>query len=61
MTNSPDSNRTACPVCKQPVEATDLTQDKNFPFCSHRCKMVDLGKWFDGQYRFTNDLNEENE
>ncbi len=61
MTNSPESKRAVCPACKQPVETTDLARDKNFPFCSHRCKMVDLGKWFDGQYRFTTDLNQEDE
>jgi uncharacterized protein len=22
-----------------------------FPFCSERCKLVDLGAWLDGDYR----------
>jgi endogenous inhibitor of DNA gyrase (YacG/DUF329 family) len=22
-----------------------------FPFCSGRCRLLDLGSWFDGQYR----------
>ena len=22
-----------------------------FPFCSDRCRLLDLGKWFDGRYR----------
>jgi endogenous inhibitor of DNA gyrase (YacG/DUF329 family) len=22
-----------------------------FPFCSERCKLIDLGAWFDGDYR----------
>ena len=24
-----------------------------FPFCSKRCKTVDLGKWLDGEYRIS--------
>jgi len=23
---------------------------KHFPFCSNRCKLLDLGAWSDGQY-----------
>jgi endogenous inhibitor of DNA gyrase (YacG/DUF329 family) len=26
-----------------------------FPFCSERCRLLDLGKWFDGQYRIPGD------
>jgi len=22
-----------------------------FPFCSRRCKLIDLGRWFDERYR----------
>lgn len=31
-----------CPVCKK---SGDWFLDKYGPFCSERCKMVDLGKW----------------
>ena len=42
-----------CPTCKKPV-APDA---KSFPFCSERCRLVDLGNWLDGKYRIasTND------
>jgi len=23
---------------------------KNLPFCSTRCQMIDLGRWFNGEY-----------
>ena len=26
---------------------------RHFPFCSQRCKAVDLGKWLDGEYRIS--------
>ena len=35
----------ACPVCGRPVEAASQ------PFCSERCKMVDLNRWLSGVYR----------
>jgi len=38
-----------CPICRRP--AAPRTENKAFPFCSARCKLVDLGKWLDEQYR----------
>lgn len=32
-----------CPICKRPVA---WTAEQTFkPFCSERCKMIDLGEW----------------
>jgi endogenous inhibitor of DNA gyrase (YacG/DUF329 family) len=37
-----------CPQCKKPV----LWQDNpDRPFCSERCRLVDLGRWADESYR----------
>jgi len=36
-----------CPTCKQPIVAD---QQEFRPFCSKRCKLIDLGKWLDGSY-----------
>jgi endogenous inhibitor of DNA gyrase (YacG/DUF329 family) len=35
-----------CPICKKPVAKTDA----DFPFCSERCRTIDLGKWASGGY-----------
>lgn len=35
-----------CPTCKQAVTTTSA----DFPFCSERCRLIDLGKWASGQY-----------
>jgi endogenous inhibitor of DNA gyrase (YacG/DUF329 family) len=36
-----------CPICGKPVE----WQDNPFrPFCSERCKLVDLGRWVTEEY-----------
>ena len=37
-----------CPTCSKQVE----WQDNPFrPFCSERCKLLDLGKWVSEEYR----------
>jgi uncharacterized protein len=38
--------RLQCPTCKKPVKSTD----PEFPFCSPRCRLVDLGRWASGHY-----------
>jgi len=35
-----------CPTCKKPVEK-DAPQT---PFCSERCRLIDLGNWLGGKY-----------
>ncbi len=38
-----------CPICK----ASTAVTGEFFPFCSKRCRMVDLGKWLGGDYRIS--------
>ena len=47
------SGSTACPTCQKPAAAFS---ESYFPFCSERCKMVDLGKWFGEEYRIESPL-----
>ena len=35
-----------CPICKKPVESTD----PEAPFCSERCRLIDLGNWASEKY-----------
>jgi uncharacterized protein len=35
-----------CPICKKPAKAGD----PDFPFCSERCRLIDLGRWASGAY-----------
>lgn len=37
-----------CPMCDCPVEWSE--QHPWRPFCSERCKLIDLGAWADGVY-----------
>ncbi len=38
-----------CPSCRTLVTA----KDEFFPFCSDRCRVIDLGKWASGAYRIS--------
>jgi endogenous inhibitor of DNA gyrase (YacG/DUF329 family) len=36
-----------CPICKKP---TDSETNAEFPFCSERCRTIDLGNWASEKY-----------
>jgi len=36
-----------CPICKKPVPL----DHPEVPFCSERCRTIDLGKWASGDYK----------
>ena len=38
----------ACPTCAKKVEWTEA--NKYRPFCSERCKQIDLGAWAEEKY-----------
>lgn len=37
-----------CPICKQPSEFSPANRWR--PFCSERCRMIDLGHWASDDY-----------
>jgi endogenous inhibitor of DNA gyrase (YacG/DUF329 family) len=37
-----------CPICQRPLGAGLATPQ--YPFCSARCKLVDLGNWLGDRY-----------
>ena len=36
-----------CPICRKPV---DSESHPEFPFCSERCRLLDLGNWASEKY-----------
>ena len=42
----PRALKLRCPICKKEVKAGDA----EFPFCSDRCRTIDLGEWASGAY-----------
>jgi len=50
-----------CPNCKKIVKLSPEKQSKEtefFPFCSQRCKLIDLGAWLDAKYRLSSELSD---
>lgn len=47
-----------CPICKK---KTVWQGNPTRPFCSERCKLVDLGKWADGSYALEADSTDFNQ
>jgi len=41
-----------CPICRTLV----LAGDADFPFCSDRCRRIDLGKWASGDYKISSPI-----
>lgn len=42
-----------CPSCRKqlPPVVEGQPWPRNFPFCSDRCRTVDLGRWLQEEYR----------
>ena len=43
-----------CPTCRKLV----LRKEPDFPFCSERCRLIDLGKWASGGYVVSTPTNQ---
>lgn len=41
-----------CSICRKVVSETS----KFFPFCCQRCRLLDLGKWLDEDYKVSRPL-----
>ena len=39
-----------CPICKNPIAGEAARRAEFLPFCSERCRHVDLFRWFEGKY-----------
>ena len=43
-----------CPTCRNIV----LVGNEDFPFCSDRCRRIDLGKWASGDYKVSSPVQD---
>jgi endogenous inhibitor of DNA gyrase (YacG/DUF329 family) len=46
-----------CPICRSELPISDHTSA--FPFCSVRCKKLDLYRWLSEEYRISEPINPE--
>ncbi len=49
-----------CAICQREV-AFEQGLPELYPFCSERCRWVDLGRWFSGEYSLECERTDENE
>ncbi|MCL6481250.1 MAG: DNA gyrase inhibitor YacG [Firmicutes bacterium] len=49
--------RARCPICQKPTRSE---QHAEFPFCSERCRRIDLGRWASEEYVISEPLTEPN-
>jgi endogenous inhibitor of DNA gyrase (YacG/DUF329 family) len=46
-----------CPNCQRPVPWVPASRYR--PFCSERCRLIDLGEWLDEHHRICEPLADE--
>ena len=42
--------KTVCPICSTPMPG-EWTEYPTYPFCTKRCKLIDLGRWLTEDYK----------
>jgi uncharacterized protein len=45
-------NNVRCPICDAAMPG-NWQEYPDYPFCSARCRKIDLGRWLDQKYRVT--------
>lgn len=50
-------NKTVCPNCEKETELS--TANPYRPFCSKRCRLIDLGEWISENYTISESNNNE--
>lgn len=53
--SKPAPKPTPCPICSKDA----LSTDASYPFCSQRCRNVDLGRWLDGAYLISRPIEQD--
>jgi endogenous inhibitor of DNA gyrase (YacG/DUF329 family) len=52
------SSEERCRYCRRPLSADDPQHKRLWPFCSERCKMAELGLWFQDRYVISRPLGQ---
>jgi uncharacterized protein len=47
-----------CPTCRKKFAFASLAEIQYRPFCSERCRLVDLGKWLSEEYKISEPLDD---
>ena len=50
--------RVQCPICEDPMPGSPVEYPE-FPFCSKRCRVIDLGRWLREDYKVGGERSED--
>jgi hypothetical protein len=48
-----------CPICQRMMQGQSTREWPEYPFCSPKCKLVDLGRWLGEEYHISSAPNDE--
>ncbi|MBI2560686.1 MAG: DNA gyrase inhibitor YacG [Planctomycetes bacterium] len=48
-----------CRYCQKEIRYDSVADVPTFPFCSERCKLIDLGLWLDEKHRIESPVSQE--
>ena len=49
-----DGTNFRCPICRAFLPTTEVP---TFPFCSDRCRLLDLNNWLEGNYKMSRPID----
>lgn len=49
----------SCPICEKVLAIQSAAKSEFFPFCSLRCRQVDLYRWSEGKYAIAEPVDPE--
>ena len=50
--------KTKCRQCGAEIVYDNISDHPFFPFCSKRCKLIDLGMWFEEEHKIEEPIEE---
>ncbi|CAN5166162.1 hypothetical protein BH10PLA2_BH10PLA2_25060 [soil metagenome] len=50
-----------CPICDRTMHGASTAEWPEFPFCSPKCKLIDLGRWLGEDYRVASKETDESD
>ncbi|MCK6440524.1 MAG: DNA gyrase inhibitor YacG [Planctomycetes bacterium] len=56
---APALKKRRCPECKKAYTYEDVEKHPTYPFCSPRCRLIDLGAWLTEKYAVTQNIDPE--
>ncbi|HOX38392.1 MAG TPA: DNA gyrase inhibitor YacG [Candidatus Brocadiia bacterium] len=57
----PSLQKIECRTCRKPLKFRKIDDLPFFPFCSERCRLLDLGDWLDEKHVISDEISQPGE